>query len=141
MVMRARVATVVLPLLWATSAAAQPTGAPGASNYVVTFKKIADDCKHVRTKLGTAQVTFRKRPKRGASVWVDKLRLDGKVNARRFSMVKRTPGRAARVSGSFRGRKIRMLMIVEYYRGKRPLCTQTWNGKGARGVIKRGRGH
>jgi|GEM_PF-5845071 len=133
-------ATVVLPLLWATAAAAQPTTARGARNYVVRFKTIADDCKGARTKLSVAQVTFIK-GKRTASVWINGTRLNGKANARHFSMVKRRPGRAERISGSFRGNKIRMLMIMEYYRGKRPLCTRTWNGKGARGVLKRGRKH
>ncbi len=135
--MRLGVVVGAAVMLWTTYAVAQPAGAKGKRDYVVKFKKIADDCPASTVKFGIAQVTIAKFPRRRGRMAMGTWRLNGKLNRARFSMTAKRPGAVITASGAVRKGALSMLVIAEHYRGKTPVCTQTWNAKGKRGKLRR----
>jgi len=127
-------------MLMSTSALAQPAApaAKSSRNFVAKFKKIADDCKNPTVKFGVTQVTISAlRKKRGRMSLGPGLLLKGSLAGARFSMTTRRGNAVITASGSVRKGVVSMLVIAEHYRGKTPVCTQTWNAKGKRGKLRR----
>lgn len=124
--------------MWANDARAQRAPMRGATSFVVKFKKIADDCPKPQLRLTKAAVTVSVlRPKRGRMAIAPGPTLTGKLGpAGDFNMTTRRRGSVITASGRMHRGRISMLVIAEYYRGRNPVCTQTWNAKGKVGKLR-----
>lgn len=144
----ARVFVVVLAGLvtaaLARSASAQGRGevTPVAGTFEAQFDSVSDNCKDTTgMNLGKATVTVAE-PRRGrADVTIPMVPImsgavsrGGKFKAeakRGKTAIAGVDGRFS-VTGRVEGDRITFLFIAEYYAGKKPLCTQSWNATGAR---------
>jgi hypothetical protein len=142
----ARPSLVALVLLAAAHAAAaapeRRPEVPVAGRYQARFAKVSDNCKDTGMSLGTTTVELRE-PKSGKIEVTIAMVPDmaGMVSRGGKFKAEAKKGRTgiAGVDGRFSiaGRveagEIQFLFIAEYYKGDKPLCTQSWNAKGPKG--------
>lgn len=121
----------------ATSAWAQKRTA----RYQVRFKSVANNCKGTGVALSRGKVELTSGPKRQLLVSIPMIPLmrgrtvkGGKFNARAKRGKTGISGLDGKfsIAGTVKGHEISFVFIAEYYRGKAPLCTQSWKGTGKR---------
>ena len=126
------------------AASAQPKGAEPvrvAGSYKVTFSSVANNCDGVGMNISSAEVQLHESAGRKLSVTIPAVPImKGAVNrAGKFkTSVKRGKTAIQGVDGRFSaaGRvakdNLQLLFIAEYFKGDKPLCTQSWNASGPR---------
>jgi hypothetical protein len=128
----------------AGAAAAQSRGGEPvrvAGTYGATFSSVANNCDGVGMNIATANVELSQSAGRRISVTLPAVPImSGVVNrtGKFKASVKRGKTAIAGVDGRFSvaGRvakdTIQLLFIAEYFKGQKPLCTQSWNATGPR---------
>lgn len=115
-----------------------------AGSYAVTFEEVSNNCgvAGIGMNLGSAKVAV-SQPHGGHAVQVTipsvpimsgTASKGGKFRAvarRGKTAIQGVDGRFS-VAGRVDRKGMRVLFIAEYYRGKKPLCTQSWNASGPR---------
>ncbi|HTM19159.1 MAG TPA: hypothetical protein VL172_01580 [Kofleriaceae bacterium] len=110
---------------------------PRAGSYEVSYQAVADDCAGQGMSLAKGTVSLSQ--PRDSQLEVDIAgagKLSGTRNANgRFKA--QGPGSPAgdltvrlSVSGRAGADDIQLIFIAEFYRGKKPVCTQSWSGQG-----------
>ena len=126
---------------FAGSAAAEPGDVAGT--YTVTFANVANNCHEDALKLERSRLTLETRGDDrlvaripGVAAMTGTERQGGQFRADVRSGATEIEGTRARysVAGRVRGGDIQLVFIAEYYRGDRPLCTQSWSGSGSAGA-------
>ena len=126
----------------AATASAQSRSEPEvAGTYEVKFEQVANNCSGVGMNLASARVVLDKGKGRGVSVTVPSVPImtgrassGGKFRAsvkKGKTAIEGVDGRFS-VAGRVEKRTVQFLFIAEYFRGARPLCTQSWNASGPR---------
>ena len=106
--------------------------------YSVKFEKVSNNCTDAGMALTKAGISVETKgktitmgvpalpPMRGS------VRKGGKFKARTKKSATKTPAVTGRYSagGSVNGGQIRFLLIAEYFKDGKPLCTQSWNAAG-----------
>jgi hypothetical protein len=124
-------------------AAAQPDDKADdiSGTYEVRFEEIASNCTETGMQLRKGEFTLAQ--DRGRKLEVSfpmtpvmygKVNKDGKFRAeakKGGTAIAGVDGRFS-VAGRVNDRVIQLVFIAEYYRGKSPLCTQSWNASGIR---------
>lgn len=112
---------------------------PASGNYNVKYEQVADDCDGDGLTLAPGTITLdgddAKLEVRIPSVTPMKGRrtADGKFKAQAQGPGAKPDLRGKySVSGKTTRDSIEMVFIAQFYRGKRPLCTQSWTVSGAR---------
>ncbi len=109
-----------------------------ASTYQVTYLQVANDCTKDGLSLSRGAVEVKSGAKDSLTVAVPGVPVmkgtrtaSGKFKAESRGATDR-PGVQGKFSSSGRVSKgsLQMVFIVEFYRGKRPLCTQSWSATG-----------
>jgi hypothetical protein len=122
------------------TAAAQARPVPRmAGKYAATFREVANNCSDMGMSLRTATVELSQTRERDVQVSVPAVPLmrgvvsragKFKAEARRGkTAIQGIDGRFS-VAGRVDDKGIQFLFIAEYYRGKNPVCTQSWNASG-----------
>lgn len=125
---------------------AQPRGtskpaAKVAGTYDAKFEQVANNCSGVGMNLATSSVDLSQSAPKRVSVTIPSVPImGGSVNkAGKFkAAVKRGKTAIQGVDGRFSiagkvdKEGVQFLFIAEYFTGPKPLCTQSWNGKGPR---------
>ncbi len=131
-----RLTLALLAVGIAGSALAQPRAAE-RTTFEVTYQSVADDCAGQGMTLDRGQVTLRQN---GEQVDIDvsgvgTLRgtrgAQGRFKAQGSGALRGDLESRLSVSGRADG-QIQMIFIAEFYRGKKPVCTQSWSGQGRR---------
>ena len=128
--------------LAAATASAQSRSAPEvAGTYEVKFEQVANNCSGVGMNLASARVVLDKGKGRSVSVTVPSVPImtgraspAGKFRAsvkKGKTAIEGVDGRFS-VAGRVEKGTVQFLFIAEYFRGARPLCTQSWNASGPR---------
>ena len=125
-------------LLWDASAVRAQNAT--SATYDVTFEEVTNNCPAGGMSLNSNQVRIT--AKGGKKISVDISGAPTMNGARgrggKFKAEARGPAAIEGASGKFSvaGRanatEIQILFIVEFYRGKKPLCTQSWSAAGTR---------
>jgi len=106
----------------------------------VKFEEIANNCKDTGMRLRTCTFELTQK-KRGlevsfplAPVMSGSVSRNGRFRADAAKGATATQGVAGKfsVAGRVAGDVIQLVFIAEYFRGKAPLCTQSWNASGIR---------
>ena len=128
----------------AAPAAADKTEPDVAGTYEVKYEDVANNCTAANTGISLARGTL-KVTKKGKAITVDVQRFDvmsgtaakgGKLRASSkigMSPIDGTTAKAS-VAGRVEDSLIQLVFVVEYYVGKKPLCTQSWNVSGVKAV-------
>ena len=128
----------------AGAASAQPKTGEAvrvAGSYKASFSSVANNCDGVGMNIASAQVELHESAGRKVSVTIPAVPImKGSVNrAGKFkASVKRGKTAIQGVDGRFSaaGRvakdNLQLLFIAEYFKGDKPLCTQSWNASGPR---------
>lgn len=112
--------------------------ADGTSTYQVTYLQVANDCNKDGLTLSKGEVVLKGGSGDTFTVTVPGVPVmkgtrttSGKFKAESRGATDR-PGVQGKFSSSGRASKgsLQMVFIVEFYRGKRPLCTQSWSATG-----------
>lgn len=112
-----------------------------AGNYAATFSSVANNCAGVGMNISSAQVELHQASGRRVSVTIPAVPImNGVVNrtGKFKASVKRGKTAIEGVDGRFSvaGRvakdNLQFLFIAEYFKGQKPLCTQSWNASGPR---------
>ena len=125
------------------AASAQPKGEAVrvAGSYKASFSSVASNCDGVGMNISSAQVELHESAGRKVSVTIPAVPImKGSDNrAGKFkASVKRGKTAIQGVDGRFSaaGRvakdTLQLLFIAEYFKGDKPLCTQSWNASGPR---------
>lgn len=136
-------AGLVIVALSAAPARAQKRGKkqgpPVAGDYEVTFDEIANNCREtgMRLRKGTFTLAEKKDDALEVSfpmtpVMYGKLTRNGKFRAeakKGGTAIQGVDGKFS-VAGRVDDGVIQLVFIAEYFRGKTPLCTQSWNAEG-----------
>ncbi|MCG8423219.1 MAG: hypothetical protein MJE77_35405 [Proteobacteria bacterium] len=145
--MRNFIAVVAFPVLalLAVATPVVPVGqafaqAVSSGSYAVTFEAISNSCEEVGLRLtnGTLQLT-----RKGKMVEVDIPGVPSMKGKLRRGSTFRAEARQARAGAEgIRGRfsaagrasdkRVQLVFVAEFYRGKKPLCTQSWDVIGTR---------
>jgi hypothetical protein len=123
-------------------AAAQTREPPRvAGKYAATFQEVANNCSGMGMNLGSATIELSQSGERAVQVMVPAVPImrgvvgkAGKFKAdakRGKTAIQGVDGRFS-VAGRVDDKGIQFLFIAEYYRGTRPMCTQSWNASGPR---------
>jgi hypothetical protein len=120
-------------------AAAQPRDTPVAGAYQVKFDPVANNCSGVGMSLTSARIELAQPRGRSVSVTIPSVPImsgtassGGKFRAsvkRGKTAIEGVDGRFS-VAGRVEKGTVQFLFIAEYFRGARPLCTQSWNASG-----------
>jgi len=127
---------LLLALGIAGSALAQPR-ASERSTYEVSYQSVADDCAGQGMTLARGQVTLRQTGEQielevaGAGTLSGTRGAQGRFKAQGKGALRGDLESRLSVSGRADG-QIQMIFIAEFYRGKKPVCTQSWSGQGRR---------
>lgn len=128
------VAAVLTAVLAVSPAQAQSRPA----TYQVTFEKVASSCRNTGMSLSKAKVELARKGKR-LTVTVPMVPImKGRAGKRSKFKAQARRGKTAiagldgkfRIAGEATRRTIEFVFVAEYYKGKTPLCTQSWKGKG-----------
>jgi hypothetical protein len=142
-VIRAVVAgSFALASLAAPALAQKKADVPVAGRFEAQFEKVSDNCKDTTgMNLGTAVVELGEPKKGRVDVTVPMVPImsgvvsrGGKFKAevkRGKTAIEGVDGRFS-VAGRVEGNSVQFLFIAEYYRGTKPICTQSWNATGSR---------
>lgn len=126
----------------AAPAAADKVEPNVAGTYEVKYEDVANNCTAANTGISLARGTL-KIDKKGKNITVDVQRFDvmsgtaakgGKLRATSkigMSPIDGTTAKAS-VAGRVEDTLIQLVFVVEYYVGKKPLCTQSWNVSGVK---------
>jgi hypothetical protein len=125
-------------LLWGVSAAQAQQA--GSVTYEVTFEEVTDNCPQGGMSLNGDTVRIAAKGGKKIAVSISGVPTMNGTRGRggKFKAEARGPAAIEGASGKFSvgGRanesEIQILFIVEYYRGKKPLCTQSWSAAGKR---------
>lgn len=105
-----------------------------AGSYAASFDEVANNCDATGMKLerATVQVT---QDGRSIAIGIPKVpTMRGRLGRRGKLRAEVPPGANARgrfaISGRIDDEELHMVFIAEYYRGEKPLCTQSWNVTG-----------
>ena len=139
---RAVFAGCLLALAGAAPAAAQKRAdVPVAGAFDVRFDEVSDNCKDTGMNLLRSTVELGEPKKGKVDVTIPMVPFmkgivsrGGKFKAeikRGKTGIEGVDGRFS-VTGRVEGDKVQFLFIAEYYRGEKPLCTQSWNAAGSR---------
>jgi hypothetical protein len=113
-----------------------------AGTYDVTFAEVANNCEQEALTLDKSRLTIEGREGDrlvaripGVPAMTGAERRGGQFRAEvRASSSPIADARARySVAGRVRGGQAQFVFIAEYYRGARPLCTQSWSGAGGAG--------
>ncbi|HLU64924.1 MAG TPA: hypothetical protein VKZ63_01530 [Kofleriaceae bacterium] len=131
-------ALAVLGVVATTASAQDKETARVAGTYKATFDQVANSCSGVGMNLSSATVEVTQSGRRvtvtipsvpimkGTATKAGKFRATVK---RGKTAIEGVDGRFS-VAGRVEKGEIQFLFIAEYFRGKRPLCTQSWNATG-----------
>jgi hypothetical protein len=133
--------TATLTAALATLAVAAATASAQKSEaYQVTFESVANSCEDTGINLTRARVQLDRRGKQ-LSVTIPMIPImKGSAGRRGNFKAKAKRGKTGiagldgkfSIAGSTKERSIEFVLIAEYYKGKSPLCTQSWRGTGTR---------
>ncbi|HTE52708.1 MAG TPA: hypothetical protein VK698_17770 [Kofleriaceae bacterium] len=131
----------------ARAAAAQPRPAPArpeprmAGKYAATFQEVSNNCNGMGMSLREVTIELSQSGERAMVVTVPSVPImrgvanrggKFKADARRGkTAIQGVDGRFS-VAGRVDAKGIQLLFIAEYYRGTKPMCTQSWNASGPR---------
>jgi len=121
---------------------AQPRQAPRVGGkYTASFQEVANNCSGMGMNLRSAAIELSQSGERNVQVSVPGVPImrgvvsrAGKFKAeakRGKTAIQGVDGRFS-VAGRVDDKGIQFLFIAEYYRGGRPMCTQSWNASGPR---------
>jgi len=111
--------------------------------YSVKFEEVSNNCKNTGMTLRTAAIKVAQVKGRSIRMSIPMVpdmrgavRKGGKFRAKAKKGRTNIQGIDGRFSagGRFEGKTIQFVFIAEYFRGDEPLCTQSWNAVGQRGV-------
>jgi hypothetical protein len=112
-----------------------------AGKYAATFQEVASNCSGMGMNLRSATIELSQSGDRAVQVTVPAVPImrgvvskAGKFKAdakRGKTAIQGVDGRFS-VAGRVDDKGIQFLFIAEYYRGTRPMCTQSWNASGPR---------
>lgn len=131
-----RLSPALLAVVIAGSAFAQPR-ASQRSSYDVSYQSVADDCAGQGMALERGQVTLRQTGEQveidvaGAGTLRGTRGAQGRFKAQGTGALRGDLESRLSVSGRADG-QIQLIFIAEFYRGKKPVCTQSWSGQGRR---------
>lgn len=129
----------VLAAVVASVGTAAPAAAQG-EGYQVTFTQVINSCDDDGIELEKARVELTRRGK-VLTVKIPKIPvMTGTSGTRGKFKARAKRGRTGiagldgkfSIAGTTKGRSIEFVFIAEFYKGKSPLCTQSWKGKGSR---------
>jgi len=129
--------SIVLASVVAVAGTALAAGG-GSASYEVRYQQVADDCNGQGMTLEQGEVSVRQGAADDIEValaGVGTLKGTRSANGRFKAQGVGSPrgDLTAHLSASGRaGDAIQMIFIAEFYRGKKPLCTQSWSGQGRR---------
>jgi hypothetical protein len=119
----------------------RPATAKVAGKYAATFLEVANNCSGMGMSLREATVELFQSNERAVQVTMPSVPImrgvvsqAGKFKAeakRGKTAIEGVDGRFS-VAGRVDDKGIQFLFIAEYYRGARPMCTQSWNASGPR---------
>jgi hypothetical protein len=116
-------------------ALAQPRG---GSSYDVTYQSVADDCSGQGMSMSKGLVTLSQTGDRvtvnlaGAGSLTGSKNANGRFKAQGAGAPAGELEARLSVSGRAGADEIQLIFIAEFYRGKKPVCTQSWSGQGRR---------
>ena len=123
------------------SAQKQPPTARVAGKYRATFQDVANNCSGVGMTLRSSTIELHQSGERNVQVTIPAVPImrgvvsrAGKFKAeakRGKTAILGVDGRFS-VAGRVDDKGIQFLFIAEYFRGSRPMCTQSWNASGPR---------
>ncbi len=113
-----------------------------AQSFSVNFEEVTNSCEPRKISLGKSTVAIAPSGKRGITVTIPTIpELKGRSGKRgKFSarakvgktIIKGIDGKFS-IAGTVKdGGQIEFVFIAEYYKGKEPMCTTTWNGSGSK---------
>ncbi len=126
-----------------TGASAQtpPPTARVAGKYTATFQEVANNCSGMGMSMRSSTIELHQSGERNVQVTVPAVPImrgvvsrAGKFKAeakRGKTAIQGVDGRFS-VAGRVDDKGIQFLFIAEYFRGGRPMCTQSWNASGPR---------
>jgi hypothetical protein len=126
-------------LAFAAPASAQEAGATGSYN--VKFQEISNSCTEVGLALSKGTLAISRAGKQALEVklpQVPVLRGKARKGGKFKVAASKSPTALSGVDGSFSaaGRRdessVQLVLVAEYYRDGKPLCTQSWDVSGAR---------
>ncbi len=129
-------ATLLSGLLFAGTDAAAQTKANRSTEYAVTFDKVVDNCDGKGLTLFKSSITVSQTADALSITVPDVPTLKGVVG-RRGKLRANAKGTKApatkanyEINGRVTGSRIQAVFMVEYFKGKKPLCTQSWSVAG-----------
>ena len=143
--MRSTLAVTFFALVASTSLASGQTRAQSGSPetpqiYNASFEEVANSCTDMGLRLDKAKISLRRQGDiiqvaiAGVPPMTGNMRKGGsfKAEAKKASAgAKGVEGRFS-ATGRARARKILLVFVAEFYRAKKPLCTQSWDVTGTR---------
>ena len=112
-----------------------------AGKYAATFQEVASNCSGIGMSLRSSTVELSQSGERNVQVTLPSVPImrgvvsrAGKFKAeakRGKTAIQGVDGRFS-IAGRVDDKGIQFLFIAEYYRGNRPMCTQSWNASGPR---------
>jgi hypothetical protein len=123
------------------ASAQAPAPARVAGKYAATFQEVASNCSGIGMSLRSSTVELSQSGERNVQVTLPSVPImrgvvsrAGKFKAeakRGKTAIQGVDGRFS-IAGRVDDKGIQFLFIAEYYRGNRPMCTQSWNASGPR---------
>ncbi len=119
----------------------RPPPARVAGKYTASFQEVANNCSGMGMSLRTSSIELSQSGERNVQVTVPSVPImrgvvsrAGKFKAeakRGKTAIQGVDGRFS-IAGRVDDKGIQFLFIAEYFRGNRPMCTQSWNASGPR---------
>ncbi len=123
------------------ASAQTPPPARVAGKYTASFQEVANNCSGIGMSLRSSTIELHQSGERNVQVTVPSVPImrgvvsrAGKFKAeakRGKTAIQGVDGRFS-IAGRVDDKGIQFLFIAEYYRGNRPMCTQSWNASGPR---------
>ena len=108
------------------------------ATYEVSYQKVADDCAGQGMTMERGQVTVRQQGDEvkveiaGDGTLTGTHAANGRFKAQGNGAPRGDLASRLSVSGRASGAQIQLIFIAEFHRDKKPVCTQSWSGKGKR---------
>jgi hypothetical protein len=134
-------ALLAVVVLSGGASAQTPPPARVAGKYAASFQEVANNCSGIGMSLRASTIELHQSGERNVQVTVPSVPImrgvvsrAGKFKAeakRGKTAIEGVDGRFS-IAGRVDDKGIQFLFIAEYYRGNRPMCTQSWNASGPR---------